>query len=324
MNKQLLTITSMLLLLGGGIGYANKPRINLKSDRVTIEYGNTVSINPGDYISIENPGYLSSIGFKSALISDKANYSINETAETVVTKSSQYLDVGSYDSYIVYASEMLPLRIDVVDTTPPVFKNFKETVKIPVNSKKEDLEKLFNAIDLSEVRIVIDDSKVKYDKVGEYEIKVKATDAYHNQTEKKCKVKVVSEEEYKKIGLLDITEEEAHKETARISEDTGVYMEITPSVPAAAGIAQAPVPATIPAEETSIVEEQPAAQEQPAMPEEPAVVEEPVGSEPSGVSEPSGSEAGEGEAVVEVPQEVSEGTDAGEIGSEIEESLENF
>lgn len=248
-------IPLLILYTVMAISNANRgvPKVTLKSDRVTIEYGSDVSINPEEYVNIENPQFMSSIGFKSALISDTNNYSINETTETVISRNSQYLDVGTYDSYIVYAKEALPVRIEIVDTTPPVFKNFKDTVTIPVNSKKEDLEKLFRATDLSDVSIVITDDKVEYDKVGKYKIKVTAIDAHLNKTEKKCTVNIVSEEEYKKIGLAGITEKEEHKENARIIEEE-YYVETPIIIPETQVVTQQAPVATIQASEEVNVE----------------------------------------------------------------------
>ena len=156
--------------------FMNQSSLKLKSKEVVIEYGNQISLKAEEYLD------------------EKTD--INIIADTRVTTDAkneggkEYPGVGEYTVTLSYKDEIKKLKVNVVDTTKPKFKDFKDTIET-VKDVKPVFNKLYIAEDLSKVEITVADENVKYDTVGEYKATVKATDTSKNEVSKEITVKVI-------------------------------------------------------------------------------------------------------------------------------------
>lgn len=159
-------------------GCSPKEEIKLKEETFKVEYGMNVSNDPKDYL--DNSEEL----LQSVIIENIPEKETNK----------DFPPVGSYEILIKDQKEKKKVDILIEDTTKPIFKNLKQTYELEYGIKLNS--QLFEADDLSKVKITIDDSKVDYKKSGEYEVQVIAKDEAGNETIEK--VRVVVKEEVKK------------------------------------------------------------------------------------------------------------------------------
>ena len=155
--------------------FMNQSSLKLKNKEVTIEYGQQMSIDPKDYLDEDEN------------IINKTTASIKE--DVALEQGKDYYPVGEYTLVLTCDKESTEVKIIVRDTTAPEFKDFKDTIET-VKDVKPEYAKLYLAEDLSKTEIIVDDSTVKYDTVGEYKATVKAVDEYKNDTSKEITVKV--------------------------------------------------------------------------------------------------------------------------------------
>lgn len=197
------------IVIGSGVGIAvligifgltqlNQPQLHIQSKEKVIELGDTVSLNAKEFLKKDTPKkVLKKVSVKSDLKTDSEKYTYDKEKETVTSKDKDFLDVGKYEVELSLDKEKETVNLEVKDTTPPKFKDFKEEIKIEQNAENVKLEDYFKADDLSETTIKVEDKGLDVSKVGSYEINVIATDKYDNKEEKESKVTVVSTEEAK-------------------------------------------------------------------------------------------------------------------------------
>ena len=197
------------IVIGSGVGIAvligifgltqlNQTKLHIQSKEKVIELGDTVSLNAKEFLKKDTPKkVLKEVSVKSDLKTDSEKYTYDKEKETVTSKDKDFLDVGKYEVELSFDKEKETVNLEVKDTTPPKFKDFKEEIKIEQNAENVKLEDYFKADDLSEVTIKVEDKGLDVSKVGSYEINVIATDKYDNKEEKESKVTVVSTEEAK-------------------------------------------------------------------------------------------------------------------------------
>ena len=93
-----------------------------------------------------------------------------------------YEKMGTYDVVLKYKKEEATVKVSVVDTTKPVFKEFEEEIE----TYKEvipDYSKMFTTEDIdTDIQIVVDEEKIDYTKEGSYETTVTATDSSGNNS----------------------------------------------------------------------------------------------------------------------------------------------
>ena len=77
-----------------------------------------------------------------------------------------------------------------MDTVKPVFEVFNTQVEVEAETKEIKWADYYQASDLTDVQIKVDDSEVDLNKAGTYKITVTATDANGNFISKNAKVKV--------------------------------------------------------------------------------------------------------------------------------------
>ena len=197
------------IVVGSGVGIAvligifgltqlNQAKLHVQSKEKVIELGDTVSLSAKEFLKKDTPKkVLKEVSVKSDLKTDSEKYTYDKEKETVTSKDKDFLDVGKYEVELSLDKEKETVNLEVKDTTPPKFKDFKEEIKIEQNAENVKLEDYFKADDLSETTIKVEDKALDVSKVGSYEINVIATDEYDNKEEKESKVTVVSTEEAK-------------------------------------------------------------------------------------------------------------------------------
>ena len=168
--------------IGFGIAYATADDLVLKSEEITSEYGEVLSND-----------------VKSYLNTDKSDKDAMKKAVLDLTGVSQVVDegypsLGKHTIKVTFGDESHEVLVNVVDTTKPVFKDFKEEVEFVRDCKvsAEEFSKMFTAEDLDSTTITVDDSKVDYAKEGEYVATVKAIDGSKNEVTQDVKVKITA------------------------------------------------------------------------------------------------------------------------------------
>lgn len=179
-------IVLVIIVIVAIIMILNQKNLVLKSEEIQIEFGETISLNPEDYLDMTKID-------KDIL--DKVNISTNAPDRTELPDNSfkECPPVGEYSVMISYNDEVVEATVKVVDTTKPTFAKYKKEVGVTKDCNP-DMEKIiseFQANDLSEVKITVDDSQVDYSKVGTYKAIVKATDKYNNEATRELTFEIV-------------------------------------------------------------------------------------------------------------------------------------
>lgn len=168
-----------------------KQLLFVKNDTVTIELGNSVSIKPQDYLDknkTDEDAYKN-CQLTSSILKNQNEYTVTDDKK-IVSKDKNYLNVGEYKFKITYLSQSQTITVNVVDTTKPVFEIFTKTIEVEAETKEIKWTDYYQATDLTEVKINVDDSDVDLNKAGTYKIKVTATDIDGNSVTKNAEVTV--------------------------------------------------------------------------------------------------------------------------------------
>lgn len=170
------------------VGCSKSTEPTLAEESLTLEYGE----NPFEEAKLEDllenyDSIKSEYQYSLSLLSNE-----DEKIDADSITEEQPLAVGKYNLIIHYADDKEPLVLPVTikDTKAPEFKDFKDNISIDYEYEK-DLSSLFDATDLTEVKISIDGA-VNVKKAGDYKVKVIAEDANGNKTEKSCTITVKS------------------------------------------------------------------------------------------------------------------------------------
>lgn len=119
-------------------------------------------------------------------------------------KDKEYLAVGEYTLKITWGEEELSKKLEVKDTTAPTFEDFKKEITITEGSEDVNLADYFKAKDLSDVKVSVS-GEVDYNKVGSYDIKVKAEDKYKNVSEEKSSIIIIASKKDIEEGKVEVT-----------------------------------------------------------------------------------------------------------------------
>ena len=209
-NKKRNLIIAGLVALVAVVGIGGYALMNQKSNElilkkdVAFEYGETVKLNVENFVDGKmDKDAIKETKLTSKLMSDTKKYTFDKKKLTVVTKDKEYLDVGTYEVSLKLNEDTQDMKFVVEDTTAPKFKDFLTEIRIEKDAKDVDLKSYFQASDLSDFEITIDQGDFDITKEGEYVIKVSAKDQYDNETTGECTVKVVSAEEAEREGLTE-------------------------------------------------------------------------------------------------------------------------
>ncbi len=168
-----------------------KQLLFVKNDTVTIELGNSVSIKPQNYLDKKktDEDAYKNCQLTSSILKNQDEYTVT-TDKKIVSKDKNYLNVGEYKFKITYLSQSQTITVNVVDTTKPVFEIFTKNIEVESETKEIKWTDYYQATDLTEVKINVDDSDVDLNKAGTYKIKVTATDIDENSVTKNAEVTV--------------------------------------------------------------------------------------------------------------------------------------
>lgn len=182
-KKQIMIAVGAIVIIGiGGVAYAlSKPKLELKTDKVNVEYGTTYKPKLKDIV-------------KDYKDFDKDDLEIINKIPN--EKDKTYPAVGKYTITVKYKKKSLKQRVIVKDTKAPEFV-------LPANMELlqgtgldtldyNSLKSLLNIRDFSEVSIEIDTSKIDINTPGQYDFNVTVKDKYNNETKKTGKVTVIA------------------------------------------------------------------------------------------------------------------------------------
>lgn len=159
-------IAILLILVAGIIDYQDNlhPKLELKNNTLTVEYGDDVNSLLKDCID-------TSI-YENKDIIDEIKYSCKQI------KDFDNVPVGKYTINYKYRDTEKTLKLIVQDTIAPKIALTKE-----INIFENDVisyDDYVEVSDLSKYKITIDDSKVNYNTAGTYVAKYTAKDKYGN------------------------------------------------------------------------------------------------------------------------------------------------
>lgn len=147
------------------------PTLELKRNHLILELGD--KIKPLDYINVTKIGSDDEVKYES---------------DTIDFKSKKVLGVGNYAIHYQCRKTIADLEITIKDTKGPVMK-LKKPISLFVN-ERVNYNHNVEVSDYSHYEMRVDDSKVKYDTPGTYEVLATAVDDYRNQSELKIPVTI--------------------------------------------------------------------------------------------------------------------------------------
>ena len=191
-KKRFIFIVFILLILfiivGISLFIKKDTNIKLNNTNFVFEYGDKVPFDVSYYIDEKDNSKI-----EKSEIRFQYDYMIEIKEDEIRSLSSDYLKVGIYELYIEYSNKQYNFTIEVKDTTPPEFIDFKEEIEIEKDTKNLDLSDFYAVKDLNSTTIVVE-SDVDVNTVGEYKALIKAKDYYGNITEKEAVIKVIEKE----------------------------------------------------------------------------------------------------------------------------------
>lgn len=178
--KQMVIAAGAVVLIGvGGMTYAlSGPTLELKNDKVNVEYGTTYTPKLKDIV-------------KDYKDFNKANLVIVNKIPNEIDKT--YPAVGKYSITVKYKKKSLKQTVIVKDTKAPevVVPSDIEMLQ-GTDLSTFDFKSLININDLSETSIEIDTSKININTPGQYDYNVTVKDEYNNETKKTGKVTIIA------------------------------------------------------------------------------------------------------------------------------------
>ena len=179
-KKQMMIAAEAVVVVGvGGIAYAlSGPTLELKNDKVNVEYGTTYTPKLKD------------------IVKDYKDFNKDdlEIINKIPNKKDKtYPAVGKYTITVKYKKKALKQSVIVKDTKAPevVLPSDIEILQ-GTDLNTIDFKSLMNVSDLSETSIDVDTSKIDMNTPGQYDINVTVKDKYNNETKKTGKVSVIA------------------------------------------------------------------------------------------------------------------------------------
>lgn len=210
-KKQMIIAAGAIVIIGiGSVAYAlSKPKLELKTDKVNVEYGTTYKPKLKDIV-------------KDYKDFDKDDLEIINKIPN--EKDKTYPAVGKYTITVKYKKKSLKQRVIVKDTKAPEFV-------LPANMELlqgtgldtldyNSLKSLMNISDLSEISIEIDTSKIDINTPGQYDFNVTVKDKYNNETKKTGKVTVIAK------PVISNNEEVVHETVKNKDGTTSVKIKV--------------------------------------------------------------------------------------------------
>ena len=166
----------IVFLVGLILCLKTKDKIELKQNTYNLEYG--------DDIVKEISFYLKDANSTKNIKDYELVYDINKNTETGL------IDTGEYVIKIKYKKQVAEVRIIIKDTVAPKFSKAEDVIELEKDNMDVDLTTYFKVEDLdNDIKLNIEG---QYDlfKIGEYNLKIIASDSSNNHTCKDFILKV--------------------------------------------------------------------------------------------------------------------------------------
>ena len=200
MKQMVIGVGAVVLIGVGGMTYAlSGPTLELKNDKVNVEYGTTYTPKLKD------------------IVKDYKDFNKNDLEiinKIPNEKDKTYPAVGKYSITVKYKKKSLKQTFIVKDTkAPEVVVPADIEMLQGTNLSTFDFKSLMNVSDLSEISIDVDTSKIDMNTPGQYDINITVKDKYNNETKKTGKVTVIAK------PVINSNEEVVH-ETVKNKDGT--------------------------------------------------------------------------------------------------------
>ncbi len=211
-NKRF-TIGALVLLLSTSLYlFFNLNKVALKSDVVTIEYGEKLNFENKDILTTTDSKVLESLKIDQAAVD--------------LETGKNYPKVGKYNLVVTYTEffweQSRNLTLVVADTKEPTFSEAPERIEIQIKDVEPDFTTYFEVEDLSEFELTIDTDLVAFGEEGIYDAQAIAVDNYGNQSSHNFKIVIEVEET---TNMTVAVPKDPEKKQESIKEDR-----VTPTV----------------------------------------------------------------------------------------------
>lgn len=156
----------------------------LRQDKIILEYGDEISVNPSYYLSEQVK--------EEVIAKTKVIINTNDRDE------KNYYSVGEYEVILTYLNHKAIVTVIVKDTNSPQIKvpqnsiEIEEGMNLSIEDFKNNYEHLFTIEDLSEIKeLKFDLVQVNTSQIGEYEAIASCEDKWGNRTEEKFKISII-------------------------------------------------------------------------------------------------------------------------------------
>mgnify|MGYP000534241508 FL=1 len=179
-KKQIMIATGAVVFIGvGAAAYAlSGPKLELKTNKVNIEYGTTYTPELKD------------------IVKDYKDFNKNDLVIINMIpneKDKTYPAVGKYSITVKYKKKSSKQSVIVKDTkAPEVVLPADIEILQGTDLTTFNFKSLMNISDLSETSIEIDTSKVDMNAAGQYDFNVTVKDKYNNESKKTGKVTIIA------------------------------------------------------------------------------------------------------------------------------------
>lgn len=179
-KKQIMIAAGAVVFIGvGAAAYAlSGPKLELKTNKVNIEYGTTYTPELKD------------------IVKDYKDFNKNDLVIINMIpdeKDKTYPAVGKYSITVKYKKKSSKQSVIVKDTkAPEVVLPADIEILQGTDLTTFNFKSLMNISDLSETSIEIDTSKVDMNAAGQYDFNVTVKDKYNNESKKTGKVTIIA------------------------------------------------------------------------------------------------------------------------------------
>ncbi len=175
----IISLITIIFLVGLILIFHREEKIELKQESFIFEYGDDI-INDVSY-------YLKDADSTKNIKDYKLINSLEKNSETGL------IEPDEYTLTIKYKKQEETFKVIIKDTKAPIFTKYEDKISLIQDSEDVDLTKYFIAEDLSDVILSVEGS-FDISKVGEYNLKMIATDKSGNKTKKDFIVEVKEKE----------------------------------------------------------------------------------------------------------------------------------
>lgn len=175
----IISLITIIFLVGLILIFHKEEKIELKQESFIFEYGDDI-INDVSY-------YLKDADSTKNIKDYKLINNLKKNSETGLIEPDEYTIT------IKYKKQEETFKVIIKDTKAPIFTKYEDKISLIQDSEDVDLTKYFIAEDLSDVILSVEGS-FDISKVGEYNLKMIATDKSGNKTKKDFIVEVREKE----------------------------------------------------------------------------------------------------------------------------------